>query len=80
MNIVEKLPKKIIVNVHLGDDSLWWADSPDIPGCYSQGKTKEEALLNMKDAVFTHFGIPARLAEPSLLKAEGEFRLELATC
>ena len=76
---LKQIPKKFTVQVHLGEDSIWWTGSPDIPGCYSQGKTQEEAILNMKDAVFTHFGIPARLSDPSLLKAEGEFKLALAT-
>lgn len=77
--LLERIPKKFTVQVHLGEDGIWWTDSPDISGCYSQGKTKEEALLNMKDAVFTHFSIPSNLSDPSLIKAEGEFRLELAT-
>ena len=27
---------------------------PGLPGCWSQGKTKEEALLNIKDAIETY--------------------------
>ena len=27
------------------------ADCPSLPGCMSQGKTKEEALENIKDAI-----------------------------
>ncbi|MEA2113726.1 MAG: type II toxin-antitoxin system HicB family antitoxin [Patescibacteria group bacterium] len=79
MKGLEKIPKKFAVQVHLGDDGIWWTDSPDIPGCYSQGKTQEEAILNMKDSIFTYFGVPARLSDPSLLKVEGELHLELAT-
>lgn len=79
MNILEQIPKKFKINIHLGDDGIWWTDSPSMPGCYSQGKTQEEAILNMKDAVFTYYGIPHYLAESSLLRVEGEFNLELAT-
>ena len=79
MKELEQIPKKFAVRVHLGKDGIWWTDSPDIPGCYSQGKTQEEAILNMKDSVFTYFGVPARLSEPSLLKVEGELQLKLAT-
>ena len=79
MENLNQIPKRFTVRVHLGEDSIWWTDSPEIHGCYSQGKTQEEAILNMKDAVFTHFGIPDRLSDPSLLKAEGELRIELAT-
>lgn len=79
MEGLNQIPKKFTIRIHLGEDSIWWTDSLEIPGCYSQGKTQEEAILNMKDAVFTHFGTPDRLSNPSLLKVEGELQLELAT-
>lgn len=78
MNPLSKIPKKFSIHIHLGEDGIWWADSPDIPGCYSQGRSQEETILKMKDAVFTHFGVPPELSEPSLLKAEGELQLALA--
>ena len=79
MKGLEQIPKKFTIRVHLGEDGIWWTDSPNIPGCYSQGKTQEEAILNMKDSVFTYFGAPSRLSDPSLLKVKGELQLELAT-
>ena len=79
MEGLDQIPKKFNIKIHLGEDNIWWTDSLEIPGCYSQGRTQEEAILNMKDAVFTHFGIPDRLSNPSLLKVEGELQLELAT-
>jgi predicted RNase H-like HicB family nuclease len=79
MEGLEQIPKKFTIRVHLGEDGIWWTDSPDISGCYSQGKTQEQAILNMKDSIFTYFGLPARLSDPSLLKVEGELQLELAT-
>ena len=79
MNTLSSIPKKSSIRVHLGDDGVWWTDSPDIPGCYSQGTTQEVAILNMKDAIFTHFEVPSRLADPSLLSVEGKLRLQVAT-
>ena len=67
MEGLDQIPKKFNIKIHLGEDSIWWTDSLEIPGCYSQGRTQEEAILNMKDAVFTHFGISDRLSDPSLL-------------
>lgn len=29
----------------------YWVEVPSLPGCVSQGKTKEEALKNAKEAV-----------------------------
>jgi len=34
-----------------GTDGYIIAECPQIPGCMSQGKTKEEALANIRDAV-----------------------------
>ncbi|MGA9349212.1 MAG: type II toxin-antitoxin system HicB family antitoxin [Anaerolineae bacterium] len=34
-----------------GADGYIIAECPQIPGCMSQGKTREEALANIKDAV-----------------------------
>jgi predicted RNase H-like HicB family nuclease len=34
-----------------GTDGYIIAECPQIPGCVSQGKTKEEAWANIKDAV-----------------------------
>ena len=33
------------------DDGVWIAECPSIPGCVSQGKTKQGAIENVKDAM-----------------------------
>jgi predicted RNase H-like HicB family nuclease len=33
------------------DDNYWVAECPSLPGCISQGKTKEEAIANSKEAI-----------------------------
>ena len=40
-------------NVALGrdEDGAWIVECPAIPGCVSQGKTKGEALDNIKEAI-----------------------------
>ena len=32
----------------------YWVEVPALPGCVSQGKTKEEALRNIKEAIELH--------------------------
>lgn len=32
-------------------DEGWAVSCPDLPGCHSQGATREEALENIKDAI-----------------------------
>jgi len=34
-----------------GEDGYWVAECPSLPGCVSQGKTKEEAIANIKEAI-----------------------------
>jgi predicted RNase H-like HicB family nuclease len=39
------------VTVDRDEDGVWIVECPSIPGCVSQGSTKEEALENIKDAI-----------------------------
>jgi predicted RNase H-like HicB family nuclease len=32
-------------------DGGWVAECPELPGCFSQGETREEALSNLSDAI-----------------------------
>lgn len=33
------------------EDGWYVADVPSLPGCMSQGRTEEEAIVNVKDAI-----------------------------
>jgi predicted RNase H-like HicB family nuclease len=39
------------VVLYPGEDGYWIAECPSLPGCVSQGKTKEAAVLNVKEAI-----------------------------
>jgi len=39
------------ISLSPGEDGYVVAQCPDIPGCVSQGKTREEALANIHDAI-----------------------------
>src|SRR3989442_12220951 len=39
------------VTVDRDEDGVWVVECPSIPGCVSQGKTKEEALESIKDSI-----------------------------
>jgi predicted RNase H-like HicB family nuclease len=34
-----------------GEDGYWVAECPSLPGCVSQGITREEAIKNIKEAI-----------------------------
>jgi predicted RNase H-like HicB family nuclease len=39
------------VIIYSGEDGYWVAECTSLPGCISQGKTREEAVQNIKDAI-----------------------------
>jgi predicted RNase H-like HicB family nuclease len=42
------------LTVRVQEDALdggWVAECPELPGCFSQGETRDEALYNLSDAV-----------------------------
>ncbi len=42
---------KLVVTLERDEDGLFVAECPAIPGCVSQGKTREQALKNIQDAI-----------------------------
>jgi predicted RNase H-like HicB family nuclease len=39
------------VLIYPGEDGYWVAECPSLPGCISQGSSREEAIANIKDAI-----------------------------
>jgi predicted RNase H-like HicB family nuclease len=39
------------VLIYPGEDDFWVAECPSLPGCISQGTTKEEAISNIREAI-----------------------------
>jgi predicted RNase H-like HicB family nuclease len=62
---------KFIVTLDDGEDGYIVASCPALPGCHSQGETREETLANIKEAIegFTESmreqgeAIPAQVVE-----------------
>jgi predicted RNase H-like HicB family nuclease len=42
---------KFRVIIEPDEDGVFVAECPNLPGCISQGKTREEAVQNIKDAI-----------------------------
>jgi predicted RNase H-like HicB family nuclease len=42
------------VILHRAEEGGYWVEVPSLPGCFSQGETKEEALENIKEAIALH--------------------------
>ena len=39
------------ITIERDEDGVWIAECPSIPGCVSQGSTKDEAVENVRDAI-----------------------------
>jgi predicted RNase H-like HicB family nuclease len=39
------------VVIYPGEDGFWVAECPSLPGCVSQGQTKQSAIANIKEAI-----------------------------
>lgn len=73
------IPRQVRVRIHQEKDGRFWAEAVDLSRCYTQGRTMDEALQNMKDAIFTYYEVPQEHADPSLLRYEGEMVGALVT-
>lgn len=43
--------------VYPGEDDMWVAECPSLPGCISQGITKESAVANIKEAIDLYISV-----------------------
>jgi predicted RNase H-like HicB family nuclease len=47
-----------------GEDGYVVAEVPSLPGCVSQGKTRDEALANIREAIALHVEVLQERGEP----------------
>ena len=40
-----------------GEDGYWVAECPSLPGCISQGQTKEETIANIREAIKEYIAV-----------------------
>ena len=59
---------KLDVRLYQDEDGLWIAEVPAIPGCGSDGKTREEALANVHDAAELCIAVRKDLNLPLLVE------------
>jgi predicted RNase H-like HicB family nuclease len=62
------------VLIYPGEDGFWVVECPSLPGCISQGQTKEEALENIREAIDLYV---ESLREDGLSVPEDRFQAEV---
>jgi len=55
---------KFLVTIDRDEDGMWIVECPSIPGCVSQGTTKEEALKNIEEAISLCLEVRAEMGLP----------------
>ena len=58
------------VVLHPGEDGYWVAECPSLPGCVSQGESKDAAIANIREAIQEYI---AALEEDGLPVPEERF-------
>ena len=56
---------KLRIFVKQDEDGIFVSEVPELPGCISQGNTREEAITNIKDAVSGYMASLKKHNEPS---------------
>lgn len=57
-----KSKRKVLL--YPGEDSYFVVEVPSLPGCISQGKTREEALANIEEAIALYIEVLSDRGEP----------------
>jgi predicted RNase H-like HicB family nuclease len=61
---------KFNVILEQDEDNMWIVECPTIPGCISQGSSKEEALENIKDAITACLEVRAEIGLTLVIEHE----------
>ena len=58
------------VTIGRDEDGVWVAECPSIPGCVSQGDTKDEALANIREAIELCIEVRAEKGMPLTIETQ----------
>ena len=55
---------KFAITVERDEDGVFVASCPSLPGCHSQGATREEVIANIKEAIQGYIASMRKHGEP----------------
>ena len=61
---------KFNITVDRDEDGVWIVECPAIPGCVSQGETREQALDNIKEAIALCLEVRAERGLPLTIETQ----------
>ncbi|MDG2991996.1 type II toxin-antitoxin system HicB family antitoxin [Candidatus Synechococcus calcipolaris G9] len=65
---------KLTVIIHNAEEGGYWAEVPALPGCVTEGETKEELMANLEDAIQGWLEV----ANQRAITAPDETKIEIA--
>jgi predicted RNase H-like HicB family nuclease len=61
---------KFLTTLDRDEDGIWIAECPSIPGCVSQGSSREEALSNIREAIALCLEVRAERGMPLTVETQ----------
>lgn len=61
---------QLTVTIDRDEDGVWVAECPAIPGCVSQGETKDEAVVNIREAIALCIEVRSEMGWPPTVETE----------
>ena len=61
---------KFVTTLDRDEDGVWVAECPAIPGCVSQGVTRQEALDNIREAITACLEVRAERGLPLTVETQ----------
>ncbi len=61
---------KFVVTIDRDEDGVWVVSCPSIPGCVSQGATRDVALTNVRDAIQACLQVRAERGMPLTVETQ----------
>jgi predicted RNase H-like HicB family nuclease len=61
---------KFVTTLERDEDGVWIVECPSIPGCVSQGDTRDEALFNIREAIAACLEVRAERGLPLTVETQ----------
>lgn len=61
---------KFVITLERDEDGAWVAECPSIPGCVSQGQTRDEAMTNVREAIAACLEVRAERGMPLTVETQ----------
>ena len=61
---------KFVTTIDRDEDGAWVVECPSIPGCISQGTTREEAVANIREAIAACLEVRAERGMPLTVETQ----------